>query len=374
MKHRVLVLLAIVGIMFAYTPLWGQEYGSVLDAAEQQAMSETFQYVLENNRTNEASAWVNPDTERSGSVVPVRTYQNSAGQYCREFITTITIGGAEEPAYGTACRQPDGSWLIVATEPVAEQQQIVERVVATRYVYPYGYRYWYTHNPFYFYPDPWFYPSRIFFSFNIVHFSRTPHFKHSRVYHPHFHSVHRVKGVKGFHGRSHDGVIRSPRGGVVRPDDRQFRRDDRRRSDDRVLRGSSGSRRPHRFHNRPETFRPADRRAVHPANPSRDFQNRRDLRRDGQDRVLRGSGATSSNPRVEGRSGRPGGSDRRGIHSGHRPGRDPMIRPDVRDGRREMRGGRGDDRNRSDFDRGRSYRSGQRSTGDRSSGGERRGR
>ncbi len=29
---------------------------------------------------------------------------------CREFTRTITIGGHRETGYGTACRQPDGSW------------------------------------------------------------------------------------------------------------------------------------------------------------------------------------------------------------------------------------------------------------------------
>jgi hypothetical protein len=29
---------------------------------------------------------------------------------CREYQTTITIGGKDEKAYGRACRQPDGTW------------------------------------------------------------------------------------------------------------------------------------------------------------------------------------------------------------------------------------------------------------------------
>lgn len=32
---------------------------------------------------------------------------------CREFQQTVTIGGRAEPAYGTACRQVDGSWRFV---------------------------------------------------------------------------------------------------------------------------------------------------------------------------------------------------------------------------------------------------------------------
>ncbi len=32
---------------------------------------------------------------------------------CREFQTHIIIDGKSEPAHGTACRQPDGTWRVV---------------------------------------------------------------------------------------------------------------------------------------------------------------------------------------------------------------------------------------------------------------------
>lgn len=35
-----------------------------------------------------------------------------ASGYTREYTTTITVGGQQVPAYGTACRQPDGSWRL----------------------------------------------------------------------------------------------------------------------------------------------------------------------------------------------------------------------------------------------------------------------
>ena len=57
--------------------------------------------------------WVNPDSGNSGSYTPTKTYQVDSGQYCREFQQTITVGGQTEDAYGTACREPDGSWRIV---------------------------------------------------------------------------------------------------------------------------------------------------------------------------------------------------------------------------------------------------------------------
>lgn len=36
-----------------------------------------------------------------------------AREYCREYNKSIRVGGRVESGYGTACYQPDGSWMIV---------------------------------------------------------------------------------------------------------------------------------------------------------------------------------------------------------------------------------------------------------------------
>ncbi len=61
----------------------------------------------------ETIAWNNPDTGHSGTVTATRDGYTNNGDYCREFQQTIAVGGNVEQAYGTACRQPDGSWRIV---------------------------------------------------------------------------------------------------------------------------------------------------------------------------------------------------------------------------------------------------------------------
>ena len=68
---------------------------------------------LEYAPTGTTNEWQNPDSGHSGSMTPTRTYQTAAGSYCREFTQTIVVGGRREQGYGTACRQPDGSWQIV---------------------------------------------------------------------------------------------------------------------------------------------------------------------------------------------------------------------------------------------------------------------
>jgi len=71
------------------------------------------QQALEYNRTGEPAYWVNPDSGHEMTFVPTETYQRTSGRYCREYRTEVEVGGRIEEAYGTACRQPDGSWEIV---------------------------------------------------------------------------------------------------------------------------------------------------------------------------------------------------------------------------------------------------------------------
>ncbi|MHB8765675.1 MAG: RT0821/Lpp0805 family surface protein, partial [Deferrisomatales bacterium] len=118
MRHPILSLALAA---WAATGALAQE-GRLLDVPEQDAMTDTVQYALEYNPSQQASEWVNPDSGRSGAVVPVRTFEGAQGQPCREFITTIIIGGREEQGYGTACRQPDGDWQIVSDDRQATPQ------------------------------------------------------------------------------------------------------------------------------------------------------------------------------------------------------------------------------------------------------------
>lgn len=90
----------------------GSEIGKSLDKADQLYAERTAQDALENSPSNQTSQWSNPDSGHSGTVTPTKTYQTPEGQYCREYQTTVTVGGETQDAYGTACRQPDGSWQI----------------------------------------------------------------------------------------------------------------------------------------------------------------------------------------------------------------------------------------------------------------------
>ncbi len=92
--------------------LVGSEVGKSLDRSDKlyanQANERAKQAPL-----GETIAWNNPDSGNSGTITPTRDGSTASGEYCREFYQTIMVGGREEQAYGTACRNPDGTWRIV---------------------------------------------------------------------------------------------------------------------------------------------------------------------------------------------------------------------------------------------------------------------
>ena len=91
----------------------GRDVGASLDKVDRQMIQQTSYTAFEKMPSGVASSWSNPDTGNSGYVVPTKTYKTATGSYCREFQTTVNVGGKTQEAYGTACRQPDGSWKIV---------------------------------------------------------------------------------------------------------------------------------------------------------------------------------------------------------------------------------------------------------------------
>ena len=90
----------------------GQEIGKSLDRADRLAMQQTMNSSLETSPSGRVSEWRNPDSGNYGTYTPQPAYQTATNQTCREFQQTITVGGQQQSGYGTACRQPDGSWQI----------------------------------------------------------------------------------------------------------------------------------------------------------------------------------------------------------------------------------------------------------------------
>ena len=85
----------------------GGNIGRHMDEQDQMKTS----LALENVRTGVPATWTNPDTGYQYEVTPTKTYESDSGP-CREYTMDATIGGKTEQIYGTACRQPDGSWQV----------------------------------------------------------------------------------------------------------------------------------------------------------------------------------------------------------------------------------------------------------------------
>lgn len=96
------------GLLGAYL---GNQIGASMDRNDMAYYNQTSQRAMEEARIGQAQTWRNPDTGNYGTITPTRTYQDN-GQYCREYQQTITVGGQTKRGYGTACRQPDGSWQV----------------------------------------------------------------------------------------------------------------------------------------------------------------------------------------------------------------------------------------------------------------------
>lgn len=94
--------------------LVGAALGGITGYAAGRAMEEQDErrvaYALEANRPVQ---WTNPHTGYEYQVEPTRTVLQE-GRECRQFRMLAEVDGNPEELYGTACRQPDGAWEVLA--------------------------------------------------------------------------------------------------------------------------------------------------------------------------------------------------------------------------------------------------------------------
>lgn len=87
----------------------GSSVGASLDELDQMKAQQAFNQASV-GPVGDAIAWNNPNSGNSGTVKVTRDGTSNKGAYCREFQTTVVIGGKPQSSYGTACRQPNGDW------------------------------------------------------------------------------------------------------------------------------------------------------------------------------------------------------------------------------------------------------------------------
>lgn len=95
---------AVLGVLI------GGSIGRMMDDVDQNCLGQ----VLEQAPTGKPVSWPTPNQQGQYQVTPTRTFESTGGQACREYQMKVVIGGKEEDAYATACRQADGSWKRVS--------------------------------------------------------------------------------------------------------------------------------------------------------------------------------------------------------------------------------------------------------------------
>ncbi|WP_246658628.1 hypothetical protein [Mesorhizobium sp. J18] len=93
--------------------LVGSAFGVQLGRGERRSALEAEYRALESTPAGQAVTWEGSFSGRSGKVVAAQPYRVGS-QDCRQYTHTITSGGVEQTARGTACRNPDGSWTVLS--------------------------------------------------------------------------------------------------------------------------------------------------------------------------------------------------------------------------------------------------------------------
>lgn len=84
-----------------------------LDCNDRSYAYRTYYTGLNSGRTGARYDWRNPNNDHRGNFTVGRYYNDRNSFRCADFSQIIYIGGRQQTARGTACRQPDGSWVAV---------------------------------------------------------------------------------------------------------------------------------------------------------------------------------------------------------------------------------------------------------------------
>lgn len=88
----------------------GGAIGKNMDDTDKMKMTQA----LESNSVGQPAYWQNQKTGTNYTVVPTKNVTVDGNQYCREYRSTANVAGKNQQIYGTACRQPDGSWQVMS--------------------------------------------------------------------------------------------------------------------------------------------------------------------------------------------------------------------------------------------------------------------
>jgi len=93
--------------------LVGSAIGASMDERDRQRAYAAEMQALESGAPGAPVGWRSDHTAYYGTIVP-GPYYDRGGMRCREYSHTIYINGQPQPARGTACRNPDGTWTPIS--------------------------------------------------------------------------------------------------------------------------------------------------------------------------------------------------------------------------------------------------------------------
>ena len=82
----------------------------VLESADRSLRDAAFQEALEFKISGSQASWASFDTKAHGQIIPVRTFINKQGLFCREFREVTVIDRSQMTTFGVACRRPETGW------------------------------------------------------------------------------------------------------------------------------------------------------------------------------------------------------------------------------------------------------------------------
>jgi len=89
--------------------LLGPAFDSMSRDARRRALEAEYKS-LEYTKTGETVAWQAGNGAASGTVVPGQPYRVGS-QNCRQYSHSFSVDGVAQTIRGSACRNPDGSWV-----------------------------------------------------------------------------------------------------------------------------------------------------------------------------------------------------------------------------------------------------------------------
>jgi len=92
--------------------LVGGKIGAGLTEREKRSGLEAEYKALEYTASGQVVTWKSDTSSRYGEVVAAQPYRVGS-QDCRQYTHTVYAGGAGAVARGTACRNSDGSWMLL---------------------------------------------------------------------------------------------------------------------------------------------------------------------------------------------------------------------------------------------------------------------